>query len=154
MSSAISIEIRKISAAETIDLRSRILRPGQPIEICNYPGDDLPSTFHLGAIKNNKVICNGTFMQEGHLKFSEAKLPYRLRGMATDTEFQGQGLGVQLVTEAISELEKCNCDLLWFNARTTAEKFYRKLGFVAFDEIFDIPLAGPHKVMYKWLKSQ
>lgn len=141
-----------ISAAETIDLRSRILRPGQPIEICHYPGDDLPSSFHLG-IRNEKgqVICNGTFVQQPHEYFSEAVLPYRLRGMATDTIFQGQGLGSIVIHKALHILTEKRCDLFWFNARTSAEKFYSKLGFEVIGDIFDIPLAGPHKVMYKWL---
>ncbi len=148
-----AIKVQRISAADTIDLRSRILRPGQPIELCKYPEDEFSSTFHLGALEKNKIICNGTFIQQPHEKFPKAQLPYRLRGMATDSSRQRQGLGSIIIDQALIELSKLGCDLLWFNARTTAEIFYEKLGFLAMPEVFDIPLIGPHKVMYKWLKS-
>lgn len=145
-------QVHLISAAQTIDLRSRILRPGQPIENCRYIGDDDDLTFHLGVIMNARILSNGTFMNEKHKKFSAAKNPYRLRGMAVDQAFQNQGFGKLIVETALAELTKRNCDLLWFNARVLAEGFYQKMGFTALAEIFDIPMAGPHKVMYKWFR--
>jgi GNAT superfamily N-acetyltransferase len=147
------IQVQKITAFNTIDLRSRILRPGQTVELCHYAEDEFESTFHLGIVLNNKVVCNGTFILQGNENFLDATCPYRLRGMATDLLFQRQGLGKHIIAEAIVELKKRGCDLLWFNARTSAEIFYDKLGFLALPEVFDIPLIGPHKVMYKRLKS-
>lgn len=142
-----------ISAEETLDLRSRVLRPGQPLQNCLYTEDHHTSTFHL-AIKNQQcIICNGTFIQQGHELFPQAKQAYRLRGMATDFTYQKQGLGSILIRYATTYLIQNQCDLLWFNARISAEAFYQKLGFEAIDLIFDIPSVGPHKVMYKWLKS-
>lgn len=146
------LNIRLISAVETIDLRSRVLRPGQNKEVCHYPEDNLPSSFHLGVLVKNRIVCNGTFLQQGHAHFLKASLPYRLRGMATDPEFQGQGLGKNLLAKALRELQEKKCDLLWFNARTSAEIFYQKLNFAVIGDIFDIPGVGPHKVMFKWLE--
>ena len=83
--------------------------------------------------------------------FSLAKKPYRLRGMATDFIYHRQGLGQKIIHAALVELKIRNCDLLWFNARTSAELFYLKLGFTADNTVFELPLIGPHKVMYKWL---
>ena len=143
--------VQFISAAQTLDLRSRILRPGQPIENCQYSGDNDGKTFHLAVIADAKIVSNGTFIKEKNKKFPDAAVSYRLRGMATDTAFQRQGLGKLIIETAIAELMKRKCDLLWFNARVSAEKFYRKMGFTALPDIFDIALAGPHKVMYKWL---
>lgn len=141
-----------ISANSTIDLRTRVLRPGQPIELCHYPEDNLASTFHVGVMnQKGQVICNGTFMQQTHEHFPEAKLPYRLRGMATDPLFQKQGLGSLVIHKALAILNEKKSDLLWFNARISAEEFYTKLGFKPIGEIFEIPSVGPHKVMYKWL---
>ncbi|MBC7465040.1 MAG: GNAT family N-acetyltransferase [Bdellovibrio sp.] len=141
-----------ISAAETIDLRCRVLRPGQPKEICHYPEDDFATSFHLGIHNDHgQVICNGTFLQQPHEFFKNAINPYRLRGMASDPLFQKQGLGSIVIHHALTLLNEKKCDLLWFNARTTAEAFYAKFGFSPIGETFDIPLGGPHKVMYKWL---
>ena len=145
--------VKKISALETIDLRSRILRPSQAIELCHYAEDDFASSFHLGIFQNEKIISNGTFLQQAYDKFPQAKVPYRLRGMATDPLFQRQGLGSLIIAQALEELKTRGCDLLWFNARTSAEIFYDKLGFKSLDQIFDIPLIGPHKVMYMWVQN-
>lgn len=156
------VKVEFISADQALDLRTRILRPNQAIENCMYKGDHLPSSFHLGVLLDgndesrttDKILSNGSFIQEAHAEFPSAKNAYRLRGMATDTQFQKQGLGKLIIESALIELKKRNCDLLWFNARTSAESFYKKFGFVAIENIFEIPLAGPHKLMYKWLMSR
>lgn len=151
-----NISIEQIMAAQTIDLRTRILRPGQPVEICHYPEDNLSTTFHLGAFvtfaTGDRIIAaNGTFMKDAHKFFPEAKNPYRLRGMATDHSYRGMGLGSKILQQGEMLLKVMNCDLLWFNAREIAFPFYEKNGFTIIGDMFDIPGAGPHKVMYKWL---
>lgn len=147
-----SNEVSFISSELAMDLRMRILRPLHPREACVYAEDNFESTFHLGIFENNKVISNGTFMQQAQPKLPEAKLPYRLRGMATDNNQQKKGLGQKIIIAAEAELKKRNCDLLWFNARVSAEGFYQKLGYTAIEEIFNIDTIGPHKIMYKWFK--
>ena len=119
---------------------------------CRYLEDSLPNTFHLGIFIDQRLVCNGTFIQQDHAKFANAQFPYRLRGMASDSISQRKGLGTSLIKFAIEILKQKKCDLLWFNARTSAEIFYQKLGFQKFDEIFEIPTIGAHKVMYSWLK--
>lgn len=138
-----------ITAAETYSLRENVLRPGQPPEVCRYAEDELTETFHIGVVYDQRIISNGTFIRQGHEYFPDSRNPYRLRGMATEPEFQKQGLGRKIIQAAETELKLRQCDLLWFNARTGAEGFYLKLGFGAFEKIFDIPGAGPHKVMYR-----
>lgn len=136
-----------------MDLRMRILRPNQPREACVYPEDNFESTFHLGIIEDGKVISNGTFMQQTQPKFPQAQYPYRLRGMATDLNQQKKGLGQQIILAAEAELKKRGCDLLWFNARVSAEGFYKKLGYDAIEDIFNIDTIGPHKIMFKKFSS-
>lgn len=152
MTTKLSRQAELITTADTIDLRDRVLRGPRPLESCYYAEDNLESTFHLGVRdENGKVISNGTFMQQAHPKLAEARCAYRLRGMATDPSQQKQGLGLLILERALEELRKKNSDLLWFNARVSAEGFYRKAGYEAIDEIFDIAQVGPHKVMYRWL---
>lgn len=147
-----SNEVIFISSDLAMDLRRRILRPNQPREACVYAEDNFETTFHLGIFENNKVISNGTFMQQPQPKLPQAVLAYRLRGMATDNNQQKKGLGQKIIIAAEAELKKRHCDLLWFNARVSAEGFYRKLGYTAIEEIFNIDTIGPHKIMYKWFK--
>ncbi|MFN3455259.1 MAG: GNAT family N-acetyltransferase [Pseudobdellovibrio sp.] len=143
--------VTQIASAQCIDLRSRILRPHQDISLCHYNEDNLNTTFHLGVLMNDKVVSNGTFIQSAHSSFPEAINPYRLRGMATDHLYQGQALGSKILQSAEIILKSKNCNFLWFNALETAFKFYEKNNYIPFGELFDIPLIGPHKVMYKWL---
>ncbi len=144
-----SYEVKKISAEQTMDLRRRVLRPLHPREMCEYAEDNFETTFHLGVLQDGKVICNGTFMQQANEKFKDAQWAYRLRGMATDPGFQQKGLGRQILLAAEEILKQKKCDLLWFNARVSAEGFYEKLGYKALPEVFNIDTIGAHKVMYK-----
>ncbi len=146
-----AFKVVAISAEQAIDLRSRILRPGQNLEKCHYAEDNFATSFHFGIFKGSRVLCNGTFLQQRCEHFPNAKFSYRLRGMATDSEFQRQGLGALLLNYAESYLKEKKCDLLWFNARLSAEIFYQKLGFKQLDHAFEIPTIGLHRVMFKWL---
>jgi len=146
-----NITLQHITARETLALRSNILRPGQPIENCRYKEDSLPTTFHLGALIDGKIVSNGTFMKDVCSYFNNEDSAYRLRGMATDSEFRGLQLGSRILKEAEEILRSRGCKLLWFNARETAFVFYEKNGFVAMGDLFDIATIGPHQVMYKWL---
>ncbi len=148
----LSKTVINLSADRCIDLRSRILRPGQPIDLCHFPEDDFESTFHLGITINNKIICNGTFMENISPLFAKIKNQYRLRGMATDFNFQGQGFGRMILQKAEEILLQKSCDLLWCNARKSAFQFYEKCGYEYHGELFDIKGVGSHKVMFKKIK--
>jgi GNAT superfamily N-acetyltransferase len=140
-----------IKSQDCIDLRSRILRPNQRIELCHFDEDNFESTFHLGVFKNDQIISNGTFMLSTHSYFSKNKNVYRLRGMATDPAFQRQGQGRLILEKAEDILKGKNCEILWFNARESAFGFYEKCGYKKTGDMFDIADVGPHKVMFKKL---
>lgn len=140
-----------VTAIDCIKLRSKILRPGQPIELCKYPEDQSPSTIHLGIYEGPHLICTGTLLQKNCSLFPEITTAYQLRGMATDHDFQGQGLGRKLLEKAEEVLKNKKCPLIWFNARESAFAFYQKCGFELKGDFFDIPGVGPHKVMFKTL---
>lgn len=146
-----NITLQHITAEDTLSLRMKVLRPGQPIENCRYKEDSDPTTFHLGALIEGTVVCNGTFMKDVCPHFTSDNSAYRLRGMATDPDFRGLQLGTKILKEAEEVLRLRGCKLLWFNARETAFIFYEKNGYVAIGDLFDIASIGPHKVMYKWL---
>lgn len=145
-----SYDIRLIPTEETLHLRQKVLKPFLSEPECVNPGDELASTYHLGLFHGERLVSTSTFIQE---EFAEipAQLPYRLRGMATDPDFQGQGRGQLLLRQGVEFLRAKNCDLLWFNARIKAFLFYEKLDFLYHGPLFDIPRIGPHKVMYKVL---
>ena len=148
------LQVKFISSSQCLDLRTRILRPGQDIQHCQYAEDNHPDTFHLGVFDSSqKIICNGTFIKTAQPFFPTAKNPYRLRGMATDTFYQGKGLGSLLLEKAFQILKERHCDLLWCNARESAFAFYQRSDFQLIGDMFDIPGAGPHKVMWREIYS-
>lgn len=73
--------------------------------------------------------------------------------MAVDPLHHRKGIGGKLLVEGERMLLARQADLLWFNARENAFKFYESMGFRYASEIFDIPGVGPHKVMFKKLTS-
>lgn len=146
-------KISKIPTAATLELRQKVLKPFLSPKECLNPGDDSPTTFHLGLFYKEKMVSICTFLNEPHPQFS-ASNPYRLRGMATDGAYHSQGFGRTLLQHGIHYLNQTRCDFLWCNARQKAFSFYEKMGFFYHGELFDLDRIGPHKVMYKYLNSR
>lgn len=141
------MRIRFIKASDTHALRHRVLRPHQPIEEVDFPNDRNPDSFHLGAFIGEHLIGVASFYRERSEQLLGWK-QYRLRGMATHPDFQGQGVGRRLVRFALEHLRAQRADLLWCNARVGAAPFYQKLGFHTHGEAFDIAGVGPHYLMH------
>src|SRR6266498_5209473 len=136
-----ALEVRQISAAETVPLRHAVLRPGRPVETAFFPGDNLPTTKHFGAFRNGKLLCIASLF-EAELPDEPGVIAIQLRGMATATEAQGTGLGRALVLGCAEFAREKGARLLWCNARTYACGFYGKLGFEIVGEEFHIPDVG------------
>ena len=143
------MEIKIVTAAEVLPLRHKILRPGEKMEKAMYPDDNDSTHFHCAVFLENKIVCVATFVQESKSDFSG--FGFRLRGMATDTNMQGKGLGKTVLNYGLNECKKRKADYVWCNARQIAFPFYEKLGFEYHGELFDIPGINLHKVMYKYL---
>lgn len=146
--------IRFIRSEELLSLRQQVLKPKLTRLQCRMPGDDDDTSFHVGLFFKNRLVSIATFMAEAHPELKGYHHPFRLRGMATDQEFQGQGFGAQVLNFGETTVRDRGGDFIWFNAREVAFPFYEKLGFEFSGPMFDIPDVGPHKVMYKVLKSR
>ncbi|HEA30482.1 MAG TPA: GNAT family N-acetyltransferase [Leeuwenhoekiella sp.] len=141
--------IEKITAEETHSIRQSVLRPGRPMQECIFNGDDDVQTLHLGAFTEGKLVGIASFMVDTNDYFHGKQ--YRLRGMAVLPEFRGMGYGKKLVTHGENLLQQKECDILWFNAREIALKFYNGQGFNIKGAPFEISTVGTHHVMYKKL---
>lgn len=111
-----------------------------------FQGDTDELTFHLGAFVDKKLVSVASFYFERNEKFPDT-YQYRLRGMATLPEYQGQGLSNALLRTAFPVIKQNQCTLLWCNAREKAMGFYTKVGFVAHGDSFSIPNIGKHVLM-------
>jgi len=123
-----------------------MLRPNGTLDDCLFQGDNDELTFHLGAFVDKKLVSVASFYFEKNDKFSEPH-QYRLRGMATLPEHQGQGLSSALLRTAFPVIKQNQCTLLWCNAREKARGFYSKVGFAPTGELFSIPHIGKHILM-------
>jgi len=150
MNQASPVEVRTITAAETWPLRLAVLRPGHPLPAAQFPGDDLPSTRHFGAFRSSDLVgIVSLFLVEMPEQPGVGAL--QLRGMATVPEVRGAGFGRALVAASVVFARQNGVKLIWCNARTSAEEFYRKLGWEILGEEFDIPDVGPHFRMWRWV---
>jgi len=134
--------IKRITQADTLALRSAVLRNNKPFTECVLPTDDAAGIFHLGYYEEGQLICIGTFFPEDYPGYGKGGV--RLRGMATDPAFAGQGFGARLIKFAINELTSAKASYIWCNARKTAVGFYSKLGFEIVSEEFEVAGIGPH----------
>jgi GNAT superfamily N-acetyltransferase len=142
------IEMKKITAFETIIVRHPVLRPGRPIESCHFDGDDLLSTSHFGLFLENQLAGVISAFKAQNKLFSEEN-QYQIRGMAVLSEFQKKGFGEALLEYCENEIRLKSGNLIWFNARETAIGFYEKSGYEILGDPFEIPDVGPHYILFK-----
>jgi GNAT superfamily N-acetyltransferase len=139
------VSIRPIAVAQTRDLRSRVLRPGQPPEQLVYPNDAMPAAYHVGAFVDAALVGIASIYPEAHPDLAEPQA-WRLRGMAVDPTMQRRGLGRQLILACIAHVKAQSGRQLWCNGRASAADFYRSLGFELVGAEFPTE-SGPHYVM-------
>ena len=128
----IHMEIRPICWEETIPIRQRVLWPNKPPEYCHLEGD--PDASHFGAFIQGQLVCVAS------IYFNSNKA--RLRKFATLEEYQGQGVGTQMLHFILQSLRKTGIKIFWCDARETALTFYRRFDMQPIGERFykaDVP---------------
>tara|TARA_B100000953_G_C17773497_1_gene343083 strand:- start:106 stop:558 length:453 start_codon:yes stop_codon:yes gene_type:complete len=148
MTTQLKVNIRKVDAEIIRPLRHSELRKGQDFSTTSYLKDYELDTFHMAYISNEKIVTCATFYPEKSTKI-KSENAYRLRGMATDSNFQRKGYASDLMEESFKKLKNRDCDMVWCNARLVAVNFYKSVGFKITGKIFDIEGIGPHYYMYK-----
>jgi predicted GNAT family N-acyltransferase len=122
-----------IAAADTHDLRLRVLRDGVPSSAVEWPGDGLDTTLHLGVIDAcNTIVAISTWLAMPSPDVTEAGVAgVQLRGMATDPSpaTRGAGVGALLLSAGLDAARERNADHVWANARTAVLGFYKYAGF-------------------------
>jgi GNAT superfamily N-acetyltransferase len=160
---ALGILVRQIDVDETLELRQRVLRPGQSPRDLVFPGDRDSSSFHAGAFEggeNGGPLVGVASVYEQAMEGAEANGlgflsgagVWRLRGMAVDDGCRGKGIGGVLLRACVEWVEHGGGRVLWCNARVPAEAFYVAHGFVRHGDVFELPAIGPHVVMSRALR--
>ncbi len=144
------IQIKEIPSKETYIVRQPVLRKGKPIESCIFDGDDLDTTHHFGLFENKNLTGIISLFNQINTIFAEKKQA-QIRGMAVLETHQKKGFGDALVKYCEDYCVAENTDLIWFNARTAAVGFYKKMNYQIVGEPFDIKDVGEHYLMFKKL---
>ena len=141
-----TITCRQVTAAEILSLRAAELRKEKPVESARFPEDEWETTLHYGAFIQEMLAGCVTLIHD-----PEAPIPtWQLRGMATDTERQQQGVGSILWQYAENDLRTRHPSFrVWCNARVNALPFYIKVGFTIISGGFVIESIGLHYKMEK-----
>lgn len=142
------MKVMRINPEETRALRHKVLWPHKEfLEDCVIAIDHHEDAIHLGAFDGDRIVgvCSIFRMETPKLRFRNQ---YRLRAMATDPEYRGAGAGRAIVEEALKLVKSAGAEVLWCDARKVALGFYSRMGFNLIDEWYEVPLIGPHKLMY------
>lgn len=129
------------------DLQWQVLRSGVPQSAQVAFEPDPADAFSVGAFTTTgEAIGAATFMPQTS---PVVDLPeqWRLRGMATASGAQGQGVGSRVLAVGLAEVARRGGQSLWCNARSSALGFYRREGFHTIGEEFIVAELGlPHYV--------
>lgn len=129
------VTVEELDAAETLDLRGRVLRDGRAHE--GFPEDADPTTLHLGVRSAGAVVGVASFIRRGEVE-------WQLRGMAVDPSARDRGIGHALLAEGLGRLRAAGARRVWADGRDTALGFYEKVGFRVVGEGFVTASGLPH----------
>lgn len=127
----ISIEYSTSLYKRALELRNEILRKplGRSLDLVDLEGESGQQHFGIVSYKNTLIACvSAKEISSKHRK---------LRQMAVTEEFQGKGIGAELVSRVERELIAQGVQEISLHARESAIKFYEKLGYVCAGELFD-----------------
>ena len=121
--------------SDTYPLRLAVLAPGGALGMTD--AEAAPPALHLAARDDaGRVIGSMHLAPRACPWRPDARAAWQLRTMATDPAARGTGAGIALVEDGLERLRAAGADLVWCNARATAEGFYLRLGFATVSEPF------------------
>jgi GNAT superfamily N-acetyltransferase len=140
------MQILKIKANQTLNLRNTILRPGLDLAQCEYVGDNDDSTHHLGCVVDNELVGIVSIYERSNSAVHSG-CGFQIRAMATCDTVRGKGMGLSLLKAAEQTAFNSGAKYIWANARASAIGFYKKAGYQIGHEEFQIEGVGAHFVV-------
>ncbi|HEV7886430.1 MAG TPA: GNAT family N-acetyltransferase [Acidimicrobiales bacterium] len=153
------MKVTRVSAAETHEVRRRVLRADLPDSSVSFPGDDDAGAVHLAAWSGDgggdgdggeggdEVVGVASFFPSPYEGRPDAPA-WQLRGMAVVPAVQGQGVGSALLAEGVVAARAAGAAVLWANGRDSAVGFYERHGWkVVGDGFVYGPARLPHHVV-------
>lgn len=120
------MNIRKISAEDTLQLRRDVLYPNESLEAVKVDHDE--DGLHFGVFDQGQLVTVvSLFLDRDSAQF---------RKLATAPAAQGKGFGKAILAHLADICKKEKIKLLWCNARDTAVTFYDGLGYTKKGDYF------------------
>ncbi|MBF4493408.1 MULTISPECIES: GNAT family N-acetyltransferase [unclassified Flavobacterium] len=114
------MEIRKIEASQTWQIRHEVMWPDQPFNFVQLEEDNVG--FHFGVFDHEKLVSIvSCFFTDEEMQF---------RKLATLEKFQGKGIAAELLKFIFEYAKERKMKKVWCNARTNKKSFYEKFGMV------------------------
>lgn len=139
------LHVRFISEEAGLEIRTLELAPAPPRPVPAYPYAKV--LFHVGAYRRRSLVSVGSFILEDMDEEEESLFPglgWRIRGMATASDFRGLGYASAVLDHGLRELRRRGGLLVWCNGRSTARAFYLHHGFEQLGEERHLPGLQPH----------
>ncbi len=140
------VELAAVGAEAVRGLRREVLRPHQSADELNYPGDEDPSSLHLAALRDGRILAVASIMREA-MPGRESAADWRIRGMASAPDVRGRGIGSALLAGCLQHAREQGGRRVWCNARVGARIFYERGGLRVHGDAFDVPPIGMHLLM-------
>ncbi|MEH6396992.1 GNAT family N-acetyltransferase [Pseudoalteromonas sp.] len=134
------MDIQKVTTAEVLPIRHRVLWPDKSPSFCEVDGDELAT--HYGAFTGGKLVCVASVYKNAQ----EA----RLRKFATLPDYQGQGIGSKVIEHLVCDLKRAQVNYFWCDARTSAISFYQKFGLYVEGNEFQKSGVSYFKMSVSW----
>ncbi|HEY8956073.1 1-(5-phosphoribosyl)-5-[(5-phosphoribosylamino)methylideneamino]imidazole-4-carboxamide isomerase [Chitinophaga sp.] len=120
------MNIRKISADDTLQLRRDVLYPNEPLEAVKVDHDE--DGLHFGVFDQGQLVTV--------VSLFPGRESAQFRKLATAPAAQGKGFGKAILAHLVDICKKEKIKLLWCNARDTAVTFYDRLGYTKKGDYF------------------
>lgn len=128
------VRILPIAAEDTYQLRHQVLWPHKSLQSVQL-STDVTST-HLGAYADGERDSTAKHSPIGVITIAMSKredlpieeLQAQFRKLAVAPEWQGRGVGSQLLEQAAVVARQAGAKTLWCDARTSALPFYQRFG--------------------------
>ena len=139
------ISVVELAPGQTHELRRALLRDGTSSDVVVFEGDDEPSTFHLGAMRDGELVSISTWIRRRYRDLPQHPA-HQLRGMATVPSARGTGASAELLQDGLARCSASGSDVVWARARTRAVSFYERHGFeTRGHEYVDLTTGLPHR---------
>lgn len=141
----ISIEFSTFLYDSALALRNEILRKplGRSLDYVDLDGESEQQHFGIISKEGSLIACVSVKeMGDKH---------YKIRQMAVMENFQGKGIGAELISRVEHKLIARGAQEISLHARESAIKFYEKLGYSCIGELFD-EVGISHVKMHKFIR--